>query len=105
VLKCRPGAEAADVVRHLEAIIDAPDAAQAMGQRARAYALHAFRPATYAAQLLQLLEAATTAEPAIRTARMVGRRLADIGMNADDPAVDRMGCLLAGLLHGKGECS
>jgi glycosyltransferase involved in cell wall biosynthesis len=100
VMKCAPGHEAADVMRHLEAILDDPAAAQAMGERARAYALQAFSPATYAAKLLQALDAATQAEPAIRTARMVGKRLAELGIRAGDPAVERLNTVLAGMLRG-----
>ena len=50
-------------------------------------------------QLLDVLQKATLAEPAIRTGRLVGRRLAEFGMKADDPAVDRMDTALADLLH------
>ena len=98
VMKCVPGQEAADVVRHLEAVLDAPEAAQAMGRRARDHALHAYSPATYATQLLTALEAATKARPGIRAAQSIGRRLAEFGTRPDDPAVERMGAALAELL-------
>ena len=60
--------------------------------------LQRFAPATYATALLQALEAATQAQPAVWTARAVGRRLAEIGMKPDDPAVVRMDDLLARML-------
>ena len=99
VLKCSPGHEATDVRKHLEALLDDPAGARVMGDRARAYALRTFAPAAYAARLLDVLQEATLAEPAIRTGRLVGRRLAEFGMKADDPAVDRMDTALADLLH------
>ena len=102
VMKCTPGQEAADVACHLETVLDAPDAAQSMGRQAREFALENFAPATYATRLLQALDAATRAEPAIRVARMIGRQLAQLGMKADDPSVERMDKLLDSLLCGTG---
>lgn len=100
VMKCTPGQEAAHVLHHLETILDDPATAKVMGERAREYALHRFAPATYTTMLLQALDTATRALPAIRTARGVGRRLAEIGMRPGDPAVERMEAALAGLLRG-----
>ena len=100
VLKCQPGHEAAHVLHYLEAILDDPAAAMAMGARAREYALQEFAPASYCARLLPVLDAATSAQPAIMTARKVGRRLAELGIEADDRVVHRMDALLAGMLRG-----
>jgi glycosyltransferase involved in cell wall biosynthesis len=102
VMKCVPGNEAADIQFHLETILDAPGAARTMGERAREYALRTFNPSTYATRLLEVLDAATLAEPAIRIARMVGQRLGELGMKSDDPAVDRIDRVLAGLLCKEG---
>lgn len=98
VLKCAPGREGAHVLHHLEAILDDPAAAQAMGARARAYALQEHAPEAYCARLLPVLDAATAAQPAVLAARSVGRRMAELGMRTDDPMVHRMDALLAGML-------
>ena len=100
VMKCTPGQEAAHVMHHLETILDDPVSARMMGERAREYALHRFSPATYTATLLQALDAATRAMPAIRTARRVGRRFAEIGMRPGDPAVERMDAALTEMFGG-----
>ena len=102
VMKCAPGDEAGDVKRHLETILNDPAAARAMGERARQYASYAYAPGAYATQLLQALDQATRAAPAIRTARAVGRRLAEIGIMPGDPSIARTSVALAELLSGVG---
>src|SRR6185437_6816191 len=72
VMKCRPGAEAAHVMNHLESILDAPVAAQAMGKRARDYAVVVNAPRAYAAMLVSALEASVRVAPSIRTGRAIG---------------------------------
>ena len=91
------------MLHHLEAILDDPAAAVAMGARAREYALQEFAPASYCARLLPVLDAAISAQPAIMTARNVGRRLAELGIEADDRMVHRMDTLLADMLRETGD--
>ena len=52
VLKCRPGAEAGDVARHLTALLADRTARHVLGARARAYAAEVHSPARYAQELL-----------------------------------------------------
>ena len=102
VLKCAPGDEGAHVLHHLEAVLDNPDEARAMGQRARAYALDQFSPASYAARLLRALNAATSAQPAVMAARRVGQQLAGLGMASDNLALPRINGILSGMLGNTG---
>jgi glycosyltransferase involved in cell wall biosynthesis len=98
VLKCPPGDEAAAVRRHLEAILDDPASARAMGERARKYAQVRHSPSAYVDRLLPALEDATRAQPAVRTALGIGRNLARHGMSAGDPAIERLDAARAALL-------
>jgi glycosyltransferase involved in cell wall biosynthesis len=98
VLKCPPGDETAAVMHHLEAILDNPGAARLMGDQARAYARARHAPSAYVDRLLPALDAATRAQPAVRTAIAIGRRLAEFGMMEGDPAAHRFDAELAGLL-------
>ena len=98
VLKCPPGHEAAAVLRHLETILDDLAAARAMGEQSRAYALAQHAPAAYVDRLLPALEAATLAQPAVRTSIAIGRRLSELGIIAGDPAAGRLGDVLAAML-------
>lgn len=103
VLKCPPGAEAAHVLHHLETILDAPEAACAMGERARNYARRVHAPSAYAAALLPALAGAARAAPGIRAARAIGTCLAEFGMLPDDPAAKRAAEAVSGLLGRGGE--
>ena len=102
VLKCAPGDESAHVMHHLEAVLDGPDEARAMGQRARDYALEHFSPTSYAERLLQALGAATSVQPAVMAARRVGQQLAELGMANDDLALPRINGILSGMLGTQG---
>ena len=101
VLKCRPGAEAGDVARHLEALLADRPALLARGGRARAYALEVHSPAHYARDLLALVERAVAGGPAARTGVQLGRILASFGLGPDDPAAQATADVLAGLLGGQ----
>jgi glycosyltransferase involved in cell wall biosynthesis len=97
VLKCLPGDEAAAVLHHLETILDDPATAWLMGHRARAYAQARHAPSAYVDRLLPALDAATRAQPAVRTAIAIGRRLAELGVVKGDPGAERVSVALAGL--------
>ncbi len=101
VLKCPPGQEAGAVLHHLETILDDPDSARAMADRARAYARARHAPAAYVDRLLPALDAATRAQPAVRTAIAIGRGLLDLGMLPGDPVTERLQSALSGLLAGR----
>jgi len=98
VLKCPPGDEAASVRHHLEAILDDPVSARAMGERAREYAQLHHSPSAYVDSLLPALFAATRAQPAVRTALGIGRQLAHLGMAPGDPAIERLDAARTALL-------
>ena len=102
VLKCSPGEEADDVRHNLETILDDPEAAFAMGARAREYALTKFAPASYAAELQHAMTLVAEASPAIRAARLTGQRLGEIGVRSDDPVVLRIGQALREMCHING---
>lgn len=98
VLKCPPGAEATAVMRHLEDILDNPEAALAMGKRAREYARRQHSPSSYVDHLLPILAAATCARPAVRTALSIGRTLGGLGVTSGDEAIERLEAARASLL-------
>jgi glycosyltransferase involved in cell wall biosynthesis len=98
VLKCPPGDEAAAVQHHLEAILDDPASARVMGERARKYAQLQHSPSAYVDSLLPALDAATRAQPAVRTALGIGRHLARLGVAPGDPAIERLDAARAALL-------
>jgi glycosyltransferase involved in cell wall biosynthesis len=89
VLKCEPGNEVADVTRHLLAVLRDAPAAQAMGRRARHYALDRHNPRVYVDALLPFLEHAISGGPPLMAAIQIGRTLASIGLRPDDPALAR----------------
>jgi hypothetical protein len=103
VLKCAPGREAADVVRHLEWVIENPEQARAMGEAARAYALAMHSPRAYAEKLAPFLAESSAAAPAVRAASRLGRRLAGLGIPPGDPVVDRVAANLDGLLGAQSQ--
>jgi hypothetical protein len=90
VFHCTPGQEAKDVAAHLRAILSEPDAAHAMGQRARAHALQFNSAVHYVDRLLPAIVAATEAAPAIAAARRLGKLLGSFGVGPNDPAVSRI---------------
>jgi hypothetical protein len=98
VLPCAPGQEARDVAAHLRAILAKPDAALAMGQRARAHALQAHSAPNYVDQLLPALAVATEAAPAVAAARRVGKLLGRLHVDPNDPAVSRVAATLSDML-------
>ena len=101
VLKCQPGTEALDVIRHLTWILDCPGEARRMGEAAADYARRHHDPTAYATELVSLLEMAIRAAPIIMAARAMGRELADLGCQTDDQALERMGSVLDTLFLGR----
>ena len=98
VYQCTPGQEAGDVAAHLRAILVEPDAALAMGQRARAHALQVHSAAYYVDRLLPAIAAATEAAPAIAAARRLGKVLGRFDIGPNDPAVSRIAGNLSDML-------
>ena len=95
VLTCTPGAEALDVMRHLERLMADPAAGIAMGLRAQAVATRRHSPAAYAASLLPMLHEVIDGRP-LRTARhWLGDMLGEFGLPRDDPAMLRIDTVLA----------
>jgi glycosyltransferase involved in cell wall biosynthesis len=103
VLKSAPGREAADVVRHLEWVIENPEQARSMGEAARAYALAMRSPRAYAEKLAPILEESIAAAPGVRAASRLGRQLAGLGIPPGDPVVDRVAANLDDLLGAQSE--
>ncbi len=99
-LRCTPGDEAADVLRHLEWVLDNPVAARQIGERAAAWAAETHAPAAYAARLVPFLGEAARSAPAILAARSLGLAAARLGFATGEPALSRMGAVLAELNGG-----
>lgn len=98
VLRCTPGSEAPDLARHLLALLEAPEQAAELGQRARAYTFEVNTAASYVDALLPAMEAATAAAPQISAARLMGRQLGKLGLSAGHPQVLRTAQNLSDLL-------
>ena len=97
-LRCTPGEEAPDVLRHLEWVLDNPVAARHIGERAAAWARGTFAPDAYAARLVLFLREAAQAAPGIIAARTLGLAASRLGLDADEPAVGRAVAVLAELV-------
>jgi glycosyltransferase involved in cell wall biosynthesis len=121
VMACTPGAEALDVMRHLERLMADPAAGIAMGLRAQAVATRRHSPAAYAASLLPMLREVIDRRPLraarhevidrrpLRAARheVIDRRplraarqwlgdiLGEFGLDRHDPAMLRIDTVLA----------
>ncbi|RDJ25196.1 glycosyltransferase [Bosea caraganae] len=99
VLRCEPGREAADVARHLTAILADRAAAAAMGRRARAYVRETNSAERYVDGLLPALAAANAAAPAIGLARRLGRQFGELGMSPDSPQGQRLMAALSDMFQ------
>ncbi|MDQ2801947.1 MAG: hypothetical protein M3Y41_04380, partial [Pseudomonadota bacterium] len=99
-LRCTPGEEAPDVLRHLEWLLDNPVAARHMGEKAAAWARETHAPEAYAARLIPFLGEAAEAAPAILAARSLGLAAARLGFPADEPATGRALATLAEMIGG-----
>lgn len=101
VLKCPPGREAAHVVHHLETLMDWPERALALGERARRFAEATYAPEPYAHGLLALAEHAACTAPATLAQRRVGGALYSLGLPCDPISMQTATRGLSGLLGGR----
>ena len=95
VLTCTPGAEALDVMRHLERLMADPAAGIAMGLRAQAVATSRHSPAAYAASLLPMLREVIDGRPRSAARQRLGDMLGEFGLARHDPAMLRIDTILA----------
>jgi glycosyltransferase involved in cell wall biosynthesis len=95
VLTCTPGAEALDVMRHLEHLMADPAAGIAMGLRAQAVATRRHSPAAYAASLLPMLRGVIDRHPLWAAKRWLGDVLGEFGLARHDLAMLRIETVLA----------
>jgi hypothetical protein len=95
VLACTPGAEALDLMRHLECLMAHPDAGIAMGLRAQAVATRRHSPAAYAASLLPMLREVIDGRPLRAARQRLGDTLGEFGLPRHDPAMLRIDTVLA----------
>lgn len=100
-LRCTPGEEAPEVLRHLEWLLDNPQAARQMGERAASYAAIVHDPGAYAAALVPFLREVAQGAPAILAARELGSAGARLGLEAGSPAMQRAARALAELVEGE----
>ena len=82
----------------LEGLADDEPGRRALGGRARRYAEARFTVDAYLAVLEPLMAATARATPLLRTGRVLGARLADLGVSRDDPVVARMASAVESLL-------
>ena len=101
-LRCTPGEEAPDVLRHLEWLLDNSVAARHMGEKAAAWARETHSPDVYAARLVPFAGEVAKAAPAILAARSIGLAAARLGFPADEPALARAVAVLAEMFGGDG---
>jgi glycosyltransferase involved in cell wall biosynthesis len=109
VLRCTPGAEALDVMRHLERLVADSDSALAMGRRAQAFALERYSPACYARALEPILEQAAMLEQAMpdrwfeKARHVLHDTLRELGLGRDDRACVRADETISSLRYPLGK--
>ena len=99
LMKCSPGREAVDVMRHLERLVCDPARFRTMGERARDLAVRRHAPSAYVDALLPLLDEVVQRRPGSDAGRSLADSLAGFGLGADDPAAARARDVLAQLLE------
>jgi glycosyltransferase involved in cell wall biosynthesis len=84
VLACSPGAEAVDVMRHLETLLLYPEKGKALGQKAASFARTSNSTRSYAEALVSLLEEVMIERRREKTRASLRRTLREFGLSADD---------------------
>ncbi len=101
VLKCAPGREAVDVMRHLERFVRNPQPYREMGARAAAFAVRQHSAQHYVERLQPLLEEVVASRPCEQAERRLSEALGGFGVAEDDSATTRALDVLHELLKGR----
>ena len=91
VLKVSLACEARELAQHLEMIIIDVNERDALGKRALDWARREYAPETYAERIEPLLEAAAEERPSADALKQIGLALRAMGVQHDDPLVNRVG--------------
>lgn len=81
----------------LEALIADEPRRRRLGEGAKAWALETFSAERYMDTLEELLERFVSIRPHLAASRSIGNELVRLGLNADDPAVGRIGAVMQDL--------
>jgi len=95
VMACTPGAEALDVMRHLESLVAEPGAGVAMGLRAQAAVTRFFSPAVYVTSLLPLFYDVIATRPVRLMKQHLRATMSDFGLPPNSPLTHRVEACLA----------
>lgn len=105
LLKCSPGREAVDVMRHLEKFVKNRFPYEEMGARAARLASSRHSASNYVDQLQQMLESVAGQRPRDVAECSLMAGLAALGVAEDDAASARVRSVLGGLLEGRPSCA
>ncbi len=98
VFKVGAGVDPAELTAQLERLAGDEALRRTTGAAARAWAEQTFTVGRYVDALEALVAETLEAFPVLQTGRAVGRELSALGLPPSDPAVDRIGAVLADLL-------
>ncbi|RFC63654.1 glycosyltransferase [Fulvimarina endophytica] len=90
VMRCTPGNESLDVLRHLSALMENPERADEIGQRAQAYVAEVNSVTSYIDALEPAMENATRAAPRIAMLREMGKVLGGLGVTTQSEDFERI---------------
>lgn len=97
VLHCSPGAEALDVMRHLEDLMADCAAGRAVDERAQALVVQRHSPSAYADALLPLLQQVIRERPLMAARQRLCETLSELGLSRHDPVMCRIDAVLSKL--------
>jgi hypothetical protein len=100
VFKVPPAVEVTAVKQALERLALDEKLRRETGAKARDWAMRTFTTEAYVKVLEELIEQFVEAKPLLAVGERIGRDLAALGMNQDDPAIDRLAADLHGLFGG-----
>ena len=100
VLKVSPAHEVQELAQHLEMVAVDVDKRDALGTRARDWAKQEYAPETYAERIEPLLDVAAEERPSAEALKQIGLTLRAMGVQHDDPIVNRVGSEFRTLFYG-----
>ena len=100
VLKVSPAHEVQELAQHLEMVAVDVDKRDALGNRARDWAKQEYAPETYAERIEPLLDVAAEERPSAEALKQIGLTLRAMGVQHDDPIVNRVGSEFRTLFYG-----
>ena len=99
VFKCSLDNETADIKKYLKWIYENLENAYATGNKAKEFSINRNSAEFYADKLIPLIDEVILSEPVISAAKSIGRTLSGFGLDAGDPALERIGKIMDELFN------